>query len=406
LNGANKVYIFLLGFIHKPASASCHTLPGVNEVFGPIGYIVSMKDGIPSFVNRELDGLTQLGYTIDVYTTQVGRGLYSTSLPFARPSMPVLVLGNGYFLVFRPRRYFSLLLESFRTKSLKEFIAGAAFGRLIAKRHTRLIHSTFGDRKLFIGYYAHRLTDIPLTTMIHSHELAFYIETPIFSKALLACSAIFAICDWNRSELVERFPVLRDRIVVSRLFVDSSTFLEDERIKVLTVAKFHDYKGYDDLAKVAALLKSEKIVFWIVGEGPVDVKGLVRQAGADKNVVILGSVNEDVLKILYQSCDVFFLPSKTAPTGQKEGVPVTLMEAMAFSKPVVSTRNAGIPELVPSEIVDEGDIEHLAEAVRSYAMDPGKRRRDGERNRMIVTESYSPKNLDAFGESLKRFCRP
>jgi colanic acid/amylovoran biosynthesis glycosyltransferase len=98
---------------------------------------------------------------------------------------------------------------------------------------------------------------------------------------------------------------------------------------------------------------------------------------------------------------VFCLPSKTAPSGQKEGLPVSIMEAMAFSKPVVSTLHAGIPELVDSILVGEDDPEALAGAIRTYLADPALRSRDGARNREKVVRMHGPENVrdlvDAFG---------
>jgi len=379
-----------------PADSAGGVLEKIRGVptFGPVGYIVSLKEGIPSFIDREIEGLRRLGCEIQLYTTQRGRGLYAPRLPSVYPSIGRLIAGNLFFMFTRPRRFIRSLLVSMRGNTLTEFGVACAFGRVLKKRKTRLIHCTFGDRKLYIGFHASRLTGIPLTVMIHSHELTFYLEKPAFGEALRSCSRILTVCDYNRMVLTNKYPELQDRILVARLFVDPGLFKMDSRIKVLTVAKFHDYKGYNILAEAARKLRDKSIVFWIVGDGPIDVEELIRREGATGNVILLSSVSERVLMILYQTCDIFCLPSRTAPSGQKEGLPVSLMEAMSFAKPVVSTRHAGIPELVPSVLVEEGDSSGLAEAILAYAIDPGKRMRDGERNRRIVLERFSPKNLD------------
>lgn len=371
-------------------------LPQENPVVNPIGYIVSLKDGIPSFTNREVEGLAQRGLRIDLYATKKGKGLYAPAGRATYITVGALIAGNLYFLITKPRRYIHAFAEARKLGSIRELAAGASFGMVLAKRGTKLIHAAFGDRKLFVGYYSSKLTGIPLTSMVHSHELAFYMNAPTFRRALSECQTIFTVCDYNKEILAKDFPELTDKIVVSRLFVDPKQFASDARLRTLTVAKFHDYKGYDVLMKAAEILKGENVVFWIVGDGPLDVRDLVQKGGLEEKVLVLGPVSEEVLKILYQSCDIFCLPSKTAASGQKEGVPVSIMEAMAFSKPIVSTRHAGIPELVPSELVEENNPEQLAEAIMRYASNPEKRRMDGERNRRLILDSYSPKNLQTI----------
>jgi glycosyltransferase involved in cell wall biosynthesis len=80
------------------------------------------------------------------------------------------------------------------------------------------------------------------------------------------------------------------------------------------------------------------------------------------------------------------------------------MEAMAFSKPVVSTAHAGIPELVDTILVPENDPKALADAIEAYMRDPELRNRDGKRNRQAVERLNSSENLDrlvALFESIK-----
>lgn len=345
------------------------------------------------------------GFGIDLYATKRGKGIYAPRRRTVWLSVRTLLAGNLYFLIARPRRYISEVLEAARLGSVKELAAGAAFGRVLAKRRTKLIHATFADRKLFVGYYSSKLTGIPLSAMVHSHELAFYLQTPTFRRALSMCQIIFVVSDYNKDVLAKSLPDLKDKIAVTRLFVDSEKFLADSRTRILTVAKFYDYKGYDVLMKAAAILKKDNVVFWIVGEGPIDVEGMINREGLENNVLVLGSVNEHLLKILYQECDIFCLPSKTAPSGQKEGLPVSLMEAMVFSKPVVSTRHAGIPELVPSKLVEEDNPSQLAEELKEYVIDPTKRREDGERNRRIVLQDYSMRNLVTIETKFRELVR-
>src|SRR5690606_29444154 len=95
--------------------------------------------------------------------------------------------------------------------------------------------------------------------------------------------------------------------------------------------------------------------------------------GGQPHAVVLGLMRE---------CDIFLQHSRTDPvTGDEEGLPVAILEAMAHALPVVSTRHAGIPEAVIEGVngllVDEGDVDGMAQGLSTLARDAELRRRFG-----------------------------
>jgi colanic acid/amylovoran biosynthesis glycosyltransferase len=81
----------------------------------------------------------------------------------------------------------------------------------------------------------------------------------------------------------------------------------------------------------------------------------------------------DVEKAI-KDAHVFVLPSKTSKSGDMEGIPVALMEAMGTGMPVIATRHSGTPELVEHDVsgllCDEGDREALAANMERLARMP------------------------------------
>jgi colanic acid/amylovoran biosynthesis glycosyltransferase len=75
-----------------------------------------------------------------------------------------------------------------------------------------------------------------------------------------------------------------------------------------------------------------------------------------------------------QTADAFLLPSKTAPNGNREGTPTVLVEAQATGLPCVTTRHAGIPEMIPEAhhdlVVPEGNVAALADTLCTLATRP------------------------------------
>ncbi|OGD45279.1 hypothetical protein A3K69_05085 [Candidatus Bathyarchaeota archaeon RBG_16_57_9] len=360
-----------------------------------IGYILSLKGGVPSFNYREIEAVVEMGFQVHIFPTKVSQGLYmpKESWPVHRPSMVRAGASMFYWLFRRPRTFLRMAGEALADRAIPELGLAAQFSREMVREKIEVIHCHFADRKMFTAYFSSSLAGIPFTVTVHSHELIFYADRKLFKKALDRASKLVTVCDYNRRVLIEGMHVPPEKVETIRLEVPLEQFKQDDRMKVLTVAKFHDYKGYDILIEAARKMKDEPVVFWIVGDGPVDVKGMASDLIKAGNVQLLGSVNEDLLRILYQACDVFCLPSKTAPSGQKEGLPVSIMEAMAYSKPVVSTSHAGIPELVESIVVPEGDPESIALGLRTYMLDPELRRNEGKRNRARVEKMHGPENL-------------
>ena len=101
------------------------------------------------------------------------------------------------------------------------------------------------------------------------------------------------------------------------------------------------------------------------------------------------SYDSDDLKNLFNQADIYVQPSVTASDGDKEGIPGTLIEAMAAGLPVISTHHAGIPEVVTEKagmLVGEWDIAGLCEAICNLSRDKDKRIKMGEaaRNHAIT----------------------
>ena len=104
----------------------------------------------------------------------------------------------------------------------------------------------------------------------------------------------------------------------------------------------------------------------MIGDGELfDVsKNLVKSLGLENNIILLGALErKEIIKHL-QSAFLFVQHSLVASNGDSEGTPVGIIEAMAAGLPVVSTRHAGIPDVVIENetglLVDENNIEEMA----------------------------------------------
>ena len=114
----------------------------------------------------------------------------------------------------------------------------------------------------------------------------------------------------------------------------------------------------------------------IAGEGPLldELQKLTRELNIEERVSFTGFVSQEQLREIYYRSHIFLHPSQTGHDGNQEGVPNSMLEAMASGLPVFATEHGGIPEAIENGLsgvlVAERDHEGLARALVNAAKDP------------------------------------
>ena len=366
-----------------------------------VAYMISMvKGGVPGFTYREIDVLTKHGYEIALCPLTYKRGPYMPKAGWRvfRATALGICIGQLRALLTHPGRYLSLFSSALRLGALREFAIAMYFAREMAAWGAQHIHCHFGDSKLYTGYFCSRWLGLPITVTLHAYEIHRNPNPAMLKLAVERCSKVVVQSHFNKDLVMRNFGIAEDKIVLIRAHGDMSEDSAGDRIKLLMVAEFREKKGHEILFSAVRKLGRFDLALWIVGEGPLDVRAMAEEAGISAQTVFFGMLGKDVLNVLYDACDVFVLPSRTARDGDMEGIPAVLMEAMSHGKPVITTRHAGIPELVEEVIVEENSVDELAEAIARLADDPDLRRRLGRRNQEIIARDYSDEAVVQLGE--------
>jgi glycosyltransferase involved in cell wall biosynthesis len=159
----------------------------------------------------------------------------------------------------------------------------------------------------------------------------------------------------------------------------------EKRPLVLTLARLNQRKGISTLLEAAALVP--QAAFAIAGDGddrPL-LEARIRELGLENRVRLLGQRSDSAA--LLASCDVFVLPSL------REGLPLSVLEAMATGRPVVASSIAGTREIVSAEetglLFPPGDAAELAKALRRLFADPALRARLSRAARARVENEFA-----------------
>lgn len=140
---------------------------------------------------------------------------------------------------------------------------------------------------------------------------------------------------------------------------------EDKKV-VLFVGRLAEKKGVKYLIQAMKMIDARLI---IVGTGPLETELKELAAKETGDIVFLGNKTHEELKIIMPSADVYAAPSITAKGGDTEGIPVSIMEAMASGVPVVASDSGGISDLVKNGenglLTKEKDVKGIADAINS-----------------------------------------
>jgi glycosyltransferase involved in cell wall biosynthesis len=238
-----------------------------------------------------------------------------------------------------------------RLRTLFHTCLGVYLATLLRKRTVQHIHVHHGYFAAWVAMVAARLLGITYSLTLHGSDLL--VRGDYLDMKLAECKFCLTISEFNRRYIFEHYPQIpAAKILVQRMGVACATRrppLEDPSnnascFRVLAVGRLHPVKDHAFLIEACRNLADRGIDFTcrIAGDGPEKgrLTERIRDLKLSSQVELLGELSRAELPSTYSWADLVVLTSKS------EGIPLTLMEAMAMGKPVLAPNITGIPELV------------------------------------------------------------
>jgi glycosyltransferase involved in cell wall biosynthesis len=253
------------------------------------------------------------------------------------------------------------------------------FEKAIMLHNISLIHAQFAH----LGYQMlplKRKLNIPL--IVHGRGKDVYKHIPEDKKKLKELMEVFKHTDLflaNSKRMKKHVLSLgleENKITILYGGIDIKLFSykqrqpvkQNEEIKVLMCGRFVKKKGFPFGIKAFAksLLKHNDIRLYMAGDGPQKdvITNLIEDLGIENKVTLLGALKPPEVAKVMKDSHILMMPYATPDSGDSEGAPQVLKEALATGLPVISTKHAGVPEVVidgeSGFLVDEKDIDGLS----------------------------------------------
>jgi glycosyltransferase involved in cell wall biosynthesis len=275
-----------------------------------VGIIVNMKAGLEHFVFREVSFLAARGFSIDLFPTKFGPGLYNAKDEWRLHHWNLfsVLAWQLYFLVSTPIKYLRLLRIAVRYRAFVDFALAWFYSPQM--KGVDVLYATFGDHKLYVGFFAKLILNKPLAVTVHAYELYNNPNPALFVEALKSCDQVITVTTYNQELLMEKYGLDPAQIQIVRYSVDHEEYRATPKFVILIVSFFTYRKGHEILLKAVKQLNRDDIEVWIVGDtagrqGVVDVKGMVKQLGMESQVAFFGALRGTALKAVYRSCELF-----------------------------------------------------------------------------------------------------
>jgi len=296
--------------------------------------------------------------------------------------------------------------------------------RKLRQHDPAIVHTHFGTAAP-AGMTISRSLGVPHIVTFHGKDATMPVEEARRSRRgrdllrnkhqLIDHTGVFiAVSDYlRRSLLAQGYP--DEKIVVHRNGIDLSFFglppRQPREATVLFVGRFVEKKGVRYLIEAVARMQAKgvNVELVLIGDGPLqpELESLARSA--DVKCRFEGFLPIEEVRKWLGRVAVVAVPSVVAANGDTEGLPTILLEAQAMQTPLVATRHSGIPEGVKegvtAELVDEKDVEGLANSLASFVESPSKVERFGASGRQFVADCFDIRNqVKGLEEIYSRLC--
>jgi len=276
---------------------------------------------------------------------------------------------------------------------------------LLERRGADLMHIYFGHTGVHLLPFIEQWKK-PCLVSFHGADVAVKQDIanyPAKLRCLFEAVPLVLARSQSLANRLMQFGCPREKLRINRTGVPLDEFPLVERQappngrwRIMQACRLIPKKGVATSLRAFAVFKKDfpNAEFFIAGKGPLqpELEMLAAGLGVSNDVHFVGFLSQSKLLGLYLSSHLFLHPSETPPDENQEGIPNSILEAMATGLPVLATRHGGIPEAVEHGqsgiLVQEEDYLGLAGSMKEIANNPSVLYQMGMSARMAVSARF------------------
>ncbi len=375
-----------------------------------------------TFVYREVLALREAGLTIMTVAIRPtepaqrppdAEGLAQTTryiFPLNPRKLFLVGFAQLFFCLRNPLAYYKavrvLLSEDSReawiwSRNFKYFAAAGYLAWELRDEKVDHLHAPFTWYDASLACFVSIFLNIPFSMTVHNE---IFIERLLLPAKLDRARFVACISEYSRQTLIKDYPEIpvRAKSSIVRCGINPAAFDGSKPVRheppcILSASQLVERKGTAYLIEACSILKRRDMRFHCLLAGDGDerprLEAMVSKLGLSEEITFSGKYVQAEIGTIYGRADIFVLPCITSASGDRDGIPVVLMEAMAAGVAVISTNVSGIPELIQSEqdglLVEEKDAEALADAIERLLSDEALTRRLRSAARKKIEAEFS-----------------
>jgi len=277
--------------------------------------------------------------------------------------------------------------------------------RLLSRTDARLLHIYFGQIAVHLLPLI-RTWKNPSIVSFHGADVTVDMNKPAYREStrqmLDAVKLVLVRSESLRRALIDlgcdpkKIEVQRTGIPLEEFAFHERSFPNDGEWRLVQAGRLIEKKGLPVTLRAFAvfLRKYPNATLTIAGEGPLlgELQKLARELNIERRVSFTGFISQKQLRDIYYRSHIFVHPSQTGHDGNVEGIPNSMLEAMASGLPVFATDHGGIPEAVENGVsgvlVRERDHEAMANALLNATQDSDSLARIARNGAEVVRKNF------------------
>ena len=304
------------------------------------------------------------------------------------------------------------------------------FADFFGRNDVEHVHVHFANRAAHTAFFLKEISGIPFSVTAHGQDFMKDLGSDDLLREICAAAEFVAAeTDYSRELLCRRCPDSAAKIHRVYNGIDLERFpmtngepprpprseqpvaAPYQAPRIISVGRLVEFKGFEHLIDACAELARRGFDFAcdIIGDGPLreTLRSKIAKLNLSSRINLLGSLSQKAVLEKLRDADIFALASTADAQGATDVFPTVILEAMASARPVVSTRLAGIPELVvdceTGVLVSPGDPTALTEALAQLVCDRELRLRYGRAGRTRIEQHFRVE--DTVAPLLKLFTK-